>query len=54
MIETPQFKFWVAEQTRQGASAEERVAAEMVDENIRTEVRVEGKWAEVDIEDLTG
>jgi protein subunit release factor B len=54
LSETPQFRYWVKEQLRQGPTVEERVEAEMADEKIRTEVKQDGKWTEVDKDDLVG
>lgn len=49
MTEDPRFKFWVHEERRRietGKTLEQRVAESMVPENIKTEVKVDGKWTE--------
>lgn len=47
MVETPQFKYWVAVQTKRIESEEEYLEKAMKPENIKTEVRVDGKWVDV-------
>lgn len=47
MVDHPKFRFWVAEKRREmdtGKTAEERVAEQMAPENIKVEVRRDGRW----------
>lgn len=47
MVETPQFKWWVSLKLREietGKTLEARVQEDMKPENIRTEIRVAGRW----------
>lgn len=49
MAETPQFKWWVEQERRRletGKTIEERVEEWMAPENIKTEVKEDGKWTE--------
>lgn len=51
MVDHPKFRFWVAEERKRietGKTAEERVAEMMQPEYIKTEVRVDGLWTEID------
>lgn len=49
---TPHFQYWVRESLREGPSVEERVEKQMAEKNIRTEIRVDGKWVEIDLDGL--
>lgn len=44
MVETPQFKYWVAVQTGKVEAAEKWLARMMQPENIKVEVRENGEW----------
>ena len=46
MCETPQFKYWVAVETGRIEAAEKWLAKMMEPQNIKTEVRVDGKWVQ--------
>jgi len=48
MVETPQFRYWVSVQTGSIEAAEKWVAKQMDEKNIKTEVKVSGKWTETD------
>lgn len=52
LVEDPKFKYWVAVVTKRVESEEEYLARMMKPENIKTEVRIDGKWTEMkEIED---
>jgi protein subunit release factor B len=48
MANTPQFKYWVAVQTKQVESEEKYLERMMKPENLREEHRIDGKWEVVD------
>jgi protein subunit release factor B len=55
LTETAKFKMWLAQEAyiRQGnKSPEQRVKEMMEPANLRTEVKVDGKWSVIDPEDL--
>lgn len=50
MVKSPKFQFWVHEKRREietGKTLEERVEEWMTPENIKTEIKVDGKWTQV-------
>lgn len=54
MVAHPKFRFWIAEKRREmetGKTAEERVAEMMHPRYIRTEVRENGLWTDVEIKE---
>lgn len=46
MIATPAFRVWMNRTLATGPTPVQRVAADMAPENLRIEVRVDGKWQE--------
>lgn len=52
LVADPKFRYWVAVVTKRIKSNEEWLAEQMQEKNLKTEVRVKGKWTKVDrIED---
>lgn len=48
MTQTVDFKIWLNRKLSSGPTAEERVAKDMQPENIRVEVKQDGKWTVAD------
>jgi protein subunit release factor B len=46
MVESAQFKVWLARKLSQGPTPEERVAKDMQPQNLRVEVKRNGKWVD--------
>jgi hypothetical protein len=44
MVDTPQFKYWVAVETGRVEDREKWLARMMEDKNFVTEIKVDGKW----------
>lgn len=52
MAESPAFRYWAHVQTGQYESAQAYLQRQLAPENIRTEVRVDGKWTVVPADSL--
>jgi len=44
MVDSPKFRIWIQRELSTGPTPEERVAKDMQPENIRIEVKRDGKW----------
>jgi hypothetical protein len=44
MVDSPQFKYWLAVVTKKIETEDEYLARMMKPENIKTEVKQDGKW----------
>lgn len=53
MVNSSQFRYWVSVETGRIKKAEDWVNEQMDEKNIKTEVRQDGKWTEVDKDSLT-
>jgi protein subunit release factor B len=47
LVESPQFKYWVEIQTKRAESEEAYLERMLKPENLKTEVREDGKWVEM-------
>lgn len=47
MVESAKFKIWLNRQLSMGPTPDERVAKDMVPENLKVEVREKGIWKEI-------